>query len=101
MKVQGGRGDGGGFAPALAAAVVWGLVPVGVVTVTSTVPAAWLGAVAVIDVSELKVKVAGTVPNRTLLTPVKSVPVMFTTVPPPVLPVVTSSDVTAGAEAAV
>jgi drug/metabolite transporter (DMT)-like permease len=29
MKVQGGRGDGGGFAPALAAVVVWGLVPVG------------------------------------------------------------------------
>jgi len=29
MQVQGGRGDGSGFAPALAAVVVWGLVPVG------------------------------------------------------------------------
>jgi drug/metabolite transporter (DMT)-like permease len=29
MKVERGRGDGGGFAPALAAVVIWGLVPVG------------------------------------------------------------------------
>ena len=29
MWFQGGRGDGGGFAPALAAVVIWGLVPVG------------------------------------------------------------------------
>jgi drug/metabolite transporter (DMT)-like permease len=43
MTVQGGgRGDGGGFAPALAAVVIWGLVPVGTrFFVTTTDPLAF------------------------------------------------------------
>lgn len=42
MKVEGGRGDGGGFAPALAAVVIWGLVPVGTrFFVTTTDPLAF------------------------------------------------------------
>ena len=64
------------------------LVPAGVVTVMSTVAAVSAGAVAVIDVAELTVKlVAAVVPNMTPAAPedrapVKLVPVMLTGVPP-------------------
>jgi hypothetical protein len=58
-----------------------------VVTVISTVPAGLAGLTAVIWVSLLNVKlVAGTVPNSTLLAPVKPVPVIVTDVPPVVDP---------------
>src|SRR5262249_31424029 len=76
--------------------------PDGVKTTTSTVPAAPAGgAVAVIDVDELTVKLAATPPNRTAPAPVKFVPVMVTLVPPMVLPLLVPSDDTTGAEAAV
>jgi hypothetical protein len=76
--------------------------PVGEVTTMSTVPAAWDGAVAVIDVSELTVKlVAAAVPNVTALAPVKPLLVSVTVVPPAVLPLLGLIAVTAGAEAAV
>jgi hypothetical protein len=70
------------------------------VTLTSTVAAAWLGAIAVIEVLELTVNEAGMEPNRTELAPVKLVPLMVTDVPPPVLPEVVLKLLTAGAEAA-
>jgi hypothetical protein len=74
-----------------------GDVPLGVVTVTSTVPAAWGGAVAVIDVAELTVNErAAVLPKLTAVAPVKFVPVIVTEVPPAVLPVVGLSPVTAG-----
>jgi hypothetical protein len=75
-------------------------VPLGVVTVTSTVPAAWAGAVAVSRPSALTVKVAATLPNCTAVAPVKPLPDTVTTVPPPVPPDVRLSPVTAGAAAA-
>lgn len=63
------------------------LVPEGVVTVTFTVPAEPAGAVAVIDVALLTVKlVAGVEPNSTAVAPVKLVPVIATEVPPAVEP---------------
>ena len=53
--------------------------PPGVVTVTSTVPAACAGAVAVIWVAETTVKVVAAVaPKSTAVAPVKPVPVMVT-----------------------
>ena len=59
------------------------LVPLEVVTVTSTVEADPAGEVAVSWVAELTVKlVAAVVPNSTVLVPVKSEPVMVTVVPP-------------------
>ncbi len=59
------------------------------VTVTSTVPAARAGEVAVIWVLETTVKlVAAVVPKWTAVAPVKLVPVMVTMVPPAVGPVV-------------
>src|SRR5439155_27006024 len=64
-------------------AFVTALVPPAVVTVTSTVPAAPAGAVAVICVALLTVKaVAAVVPNFTADAPVNPVPVMTTDVPP-------------------
>jgi hypothetical protein len=73
------------------------LVPPGVVTVTSTVPAACAGAVAVIDVSLLTVKVVAAVaPKLTALAPVKPVPVMVTLFPPAVDPLLGFTFVTAG-----
>ena len=58
------------------------------------------GAVAVIDVDELNVKlVAATPPNETAVTPVKFVPVMATDVPPAVVLVAVPSDITVGAPA--
>ena len=76
--------------------------PPGVVTVTSTVPALPAGETAVIWVAELKVKLAALVaPNITAVTPVKSVPVMTTEVPPAVGPLVVAREVTVGAGARV
>src|SRR5437764_823305 len=73
-------------------------VATGVVTVTSTVPAAPAGEVAVIEVAEATVKVvAGVAPNLTAVAPVKLVPVMVTEVPPAVEPVVGERAVTVGA----
>ena len=72
------------------------LVPPGVVTVTSTLPLPD-GETAVIEVSELTVKlVASTEPNLTEMAPVNSTPVMVTVVPPPTGPVMGDTLVTAG-----
>ena len=50
---------------------------------TSTGPAGWAGAVAVICVAEFTVnRVAASAPKLTLVTLVKAVPVMITAVPP-------------------
>ena len=76
------------------------LVPAGVVTVTSTVPAASAGAMAVIDVGEEKLKlvlVMAMGPKLTTLAPVKLVPVMVTDAPPVVGPVAGLTRVTVGA----
>ena len=68
-------------------AAVLALVPPGVVTVTSTVPAVPAGAVAVILVALLTVTFAALVgPNLTAAAPVKLVPVIVTVVPPAVGP---------------
>ena len=73
------------------------LVPPGVVTVTSTVPADSAGDVAVTDVAEFTVTaVAVTVPNITVADEVKPVPVMATDVPPLVEPLVGLIAVTVG-----
>ena len=71
-------------------------VPPGVMTVMSTVPVP-AGDVAVIDVAELNVKLAGVVPNFTFVTPVKLVPVSVTVVPPAEGPAVGEIEVTVGA----
>jgi hypothetical protein len=56
------------------------------------------GAVAVIEVFELTVKlVASVAPNFTDVTPMKSVPVMVIVVPPAVGPVAAEIEVTVGA----
>ena len=65
------------------------LVPLGVVTKTLAVPAAWAGVVAVMVVELTKTKVAAAVPPMvTAVAPVKSVPVMEMAVPPAVPPAV-------------
>ena len=65
------------------------LVPFGVVTVMSTVPALWAGEVAVIDVALLTVKpVAAVPPKLTAVAPVKPVPVIVTDVAPAAGPLV-------------
>ena len=57
-------------------------VPLGVVTVTLIVPAAWTGLVVLIEVALVTVnEVAGVVPNVTAVAPVKPVPVRVTNVP--------------------
>jgi len=62
-------------------------VPAGVVTATSTAPAACTGVVAVIRVAEFTVNdVAAVPPNVTPVAPVKFVPVIVTAVPPRVVP---------------
>ena len=74
------------------------LVPLGVVTVTSTVPAVCAGEVAVIDVALFTVNdAAGVAPNCTAVAPVKPVPVIVTDVPPAVGPLVGLTLVTVGA----
>ena len=66
-------------------------------TVTSTVPAAPAGAVAVIEVALLTVKVVAAVaPNLTPVAPVKLVPVMVTEVPPAVGPELGLTEETVG-----
>jgi hypothetical protein len=78
------------------------LVPPGLVTVTSTVLALSAGAVAVIDVSLTTVNdVAGVVPKSTAVAAVSPVPVMVTTVPPEVEPLLGLTAVTAGTGAEV
>ena len=73
-------------------------VPLEVVTVTSTVPAAPGGRVAVIEVGEVTVKVAGSEgPKSTVDVPVRSVPVMETVGPPEVGPWEGTTEVTVGA----
>jgi hypothetical protein len=73
------------------------LAPLGVVTVTFTVPVP-AGLTAVIEVAELTVKlVAAVVPNCTAVAPVKPVPVTVTLLPPAVGPLVGLMPVTVGA----
>ena len=72
-------------------------VPPTLVTVTSTLPAACAGAVAVIDVAELTVTlVAATPPKLTVSPAVNPVPVIVTDVPPAVGPLVGLTAVTVG-----
>ena len=74
------------------------LVPLGVVTVTSTVPAPADGEMAVTWVEELTVKlVAALEPKLTALAPVKLVPVMTTGLKPDSGPETGLSALTAGA----
>ncbi len=75
------------------------LVAVGEVTVTSTVPAAWAGAVAVIwpPLSTVNV-VAGVAPKFTAVTSLRYVPAIVTLVPPAVLPDDGVTEVTAGTQ---
>ena len=81
-------------------AAAMALVPPAVVTRTLTVPAVPAGAVAVIEVALLTVKlVAAVTPKVTPVAPVKSVPVSVTTVPPAVLPELGVTAVTVGAAA--
>jgi hypothetical protein len=76
-------------------------VPVGVVTVISTVAATSAGEIAVIFVSELTTKLtAATVPNFTVVAPVKPLPLIVTPVPPLVVPEVGLTLVMAGTAAA-
>jgi hypothetical protein len=77
------------------------LVPDGVVTTTSTVPAAVVaGLVAAIEVAESTVyEVAGVLPKRTAVAPVNPVPEMVTTVPPVVGPELGERPVTVGGDA--
>jgi hypothetical protein len=92
---------------AAAVAVKWSAepvldVPLGVVTVRSTVPAAKLGAVARRAPSDSTVNAAAAVvPKVTALAPVKPLPKTATVVPPAVLPELGVTLVTAGAAAAV
>jgi len=80
-------------------AAVFGLVPAGVVTRTSTVPVP-AGATAVIDVLLLIVGATDVPPNATLVAPVKAVPVIVTEVPPASGPPAELSKVIVGAETA-
>ena len=71
--------------------------PLGVVTVTSTVPVPG-GAVALIWVGpSTLMSVAGVLPNSTSVAPERSVPVIVTLVPPAAGPWSGSTAVTAGA----
>ncbi len=70
--------------------------PLGVCTVTLTVPAPF-GEVAVMEVAELTVNVvASAEPKWTALAPVRLVPVIFTTLPPDAGPEVGLSEDTVG-----
>ena len=79
------------------------LVPPAVVTVTSTAPAAWAGAVAVIEVALFTAKlVAAVEPKLTAVAPLKPEPVpepvIVTEVPPVVVPVAGEMFETTGAK---
>jgi len=79
-------------------AVTWALVPAGVVTKILRMLTACAGETAMISVLETTVKlVAATAPKRTLVAPVKFVPVMVTVVPPVIGPELGETPVTAGA----
>ena len=73
------------------------LVPPGLVTVTSTVPAGSAGTVAVIEMYDVTEYVAAPVPNLTLVAPVNPVPVMVTVPPPAGRPAAGVTAVTVGA----
>jgi hypothetical protein len=75
------------------------LVPDGVLTVTSaTVAAVAGGDTAVIELSELTLKLlAAAAPNETAVAPEKVLPVIFTLVPPPAGPLAGDTPVTLGA----
>src|SRR6202165_1452048 len=73
------------------------LVPAGAVTVTSTVPAASAGEVAVMEVAEFTTKVVAAVePKLTAVAPVRLVPVIMALVPPAVGPELGLTLVTVG-----
>jgi hypothetical protein len=73
------------------------LVPLGVVTITSTSPAAWAGVIAVIDVPlTTETPVAAVPPMVTEVAPIKSVPVIVTAVPPAIGPFGGATLVTVG-----
>ena len=74
------------------------LVPLGVVTVTSTAPAACAGEVAVIEVALTTVKLAAVPPNDTAVAPVKFVPLIVTLVPPAAGPLLGLTAVTVGVD---
>jgi hypothetical protein len=75
--------SGSGLVKANASELTGGLVPLAVVTVTSTFPLEADGDVAVIEEAECTVKDdAGCVPKSTAVAPRKFVPVTVTTVPP-------------------
>jgi hypothetical protein len=77
-------------------------VPLGVVTVMSTVAADSAGEVAVIAESEVTVNdTAVVLPNFTAVAPVNPLPVIVTVVPPAVLPLLGLTPVTLGKAAAV
>jgi hypothetical protein len=63
-------------------AVTAALVPPGVFTLMSRVPADCAGATATISVLDFSANIADTEPNRTVVAPVNPVPVMVTEVPP-------------------
>ena len=73
------------------------LVPPGVVTCTSTVPAACAGAVAVQDVAEQDTPVAALPPKVIAVAPVRFVPVTVTAVPPATGPLFGVTAVISGA----
>jgi hypothetical protein len=74
------------------------LVPPGVFTLTSRVPADCAGDVATISVLDFSANIADTEPNRTVDAPVNPVPVIVTEVPPEVGPADGETNVTLGAD---
>jgi hypothetical protein len=72
------------------------LAPLGFITTTSTLPAAWGGVVAKIDVSLPDTFIAATPPNVTVAPGAKPEPDMFTFVPPTVVPEPGKTDVIVG-----
>ncbi len=95
IPVTTGRTDAARYVNWSAADIV--LVPAGVVTVISTVPAEPAGETAVIWISESTVKLAAAEdPNRTAVAPVNSVPVRVTDVPPATGPLGGEIPLTAG-----
>jgi hypothetical protein len=72
-------------------------VPPGVVTCTSTAPAACAGVTALIEVALVTVNRAAVPPNETAVAPVNCLPVMVTLVPPAVDPLSGDTAVTVGA----
>ena len=72
--------------------------PLGLVTTRSTAPAAWAGAVAMIDVLLTAVTPVAAVPPRLTVAPeTKLVPVMVTAVPPAIGPLAGATEATVGA----